>query len=91
MERWRIICAGTVQHVGFRYTAYYLARSMELTGWVDNLEDGRVLLEVQGDRAMLRRFVLALKNRPHIRIAHMEIREIEPKPEENRFRVLGYS
>ncbi len=90
MERWRIVCSGMVQHVGFRYTAYYLARSMELTGWVDNLEDGRVLLEAQGERTMLRRFVLALKDRPNIRISRMEIREIEPNPEESRFRVLGY-
>ena len=90
MERWRIVCAGLVQHVGFRYTAYYLARSFELTGWVDNLDNGSVLLEAQGERTMLRRFVLALKDRPNIRISHMEIREIEPKPDEARFRVLGY-
>ena len=41
-QRWHILFSGKVQHVGFRYTAYYLARDLGLTGWVDNLADGRV-------------------------------------------------
>ena len=40
--------SGRVQGVGFRYKAMYLARGLELTGWVANLWDGRVEMEVQG-------------------------------------------
>ncbi len=90
MVRWRIVFSGLVQHVGFRYTAYYLARMYELTGWVDNLDDGRVLLEVQGDITQLRRFLLQLKNKPNLRISGAEIREIELKRGEEKFSVLGY-
>lgn len=89
MVRWQIVFSGTVQHVGFRYTAYYLARAMGLTGWVDNLEDGRVLAEAQGELTQLRRFVLALKDRPNIRIGGMEIREIPCESGEEKFSVLG--
>ena len=32
--RKRIVFHGRVQGVGFRYTAKYLAQSLELTGWV---------------------------------------------------------
>lgn len=48
MVRKHIIFSGRVQGVGFRYTACYLARSLGLTGWVKNLWDGDVEMEVQG-------------------------------------------
>ena len=38
--RKHMIFHGRVQGVGFRYTAKYLARSMNLTGWVKNEYDG---------------------------------------------------
>lgn len=82
--------SGRVQHVGFRYTAFYLARPLYLTGWVDNLPDGRVEMEAQGGRAQLRKLVLQLKSQPHIHIDHMEIREIDPVPWERKFQVRGY-
>ena len=40
--------SGRVQGVGFRYRSYYIAQSMGLTGWVRNLWDDRVEMEVQG-------------------------------------------
>ena len=76
VARWRVVFSGRVQHVGFRYTAYYLAKALYLTGWVDNLPDGRVEMEAQGPVALLRRLVLQLKSRPHIRITDMEIEEL---------------
>ena len=85
-----MVFSGRVQHVGFRYTAYYLARALYLTGWVDNLPDGRVELEAKGGRAQLRKLVLQLKSQPHIHIDHMEILEIDPVPCERRFQVRGY-
>ena len=58
LTRWHVVFAGRVQHVGFRYTAFYLARSLCLTGWVDNLPDGRVEMEVQGPVALLLKMLL---------------------------------
>lgn len=88
--RWHVCFSGRVQHVGFRYTAFYIARNLYLTGWVDNLPDGRVALEAQGGVAQLRKLVIQLKAQPHIRIEHMEIREIDPVPFERGFQVRGY-
>ncbi len=89
-RRWYLVLSGKVQHVGLRYTALYLCRDYRLTGWVQNLSDGRVELEVQGDASSLRRFYVALKSQPHVHIAHADITEIPLQPEERTFR-LSYS
>ena len=85
--RWHILFEGDVQFVGFRYTARLIARKLGLSGWVRNLEDGRVEAEVQGNVTDLRRFVLQLKAQPHIRIKHCAITPTAPDPHDRRFSV----
>ena len=41
MVRKHIFFSGDVQGVGFRYRSFYIAQSLGLTGWVENLWDGR--------------------------------------------------
>ena len=48
-ERLRLSVRGAVQGVGFRPFVYRLARSLELSGWVQNAPDG-VVIEVEGLR-----------------------------------------
>ena len=48
MVRKHIFFSGDVQGVGFRYRSFYIAQSLGLAGWVENLWDGRVEMEVQG-------------------------------------------
>ena len=48
--RKRIRFLGYVQGVGFRYKACYAARSLNITGWVENCNDGSVELEAEGTR-----------------------------------------
>ena len=90
LVRWRVRFTGRVQHVGFRYTSLYLARELYLTGWVDNLPDGRVELEAQGGVAQLRQLVIRLKSQPHIHIDRVEIGEIPVLPHERGYHVRGY-
>ena len=89
--RWRIYFSGTVQHVGFRYTAYYLARGLYLTGWVDNLPDGRVVLEAQGRVSQVRKLLFQLKSQAHIKITGTEIIPLSIAPHERGFAVRGYN
>ena len=49
--RRHIIFEGRVQGVGFRYRALYAAKQFGVTGWVRNLYDGTVEMEVQGREA----------------------------------------
>jgi len=44
----RVIYAGSVQGVGFRYSTVRLARGFDVTGYVRNLADGRVELVAEG-------------------------------------------
>ena len=85
--RWHLYLSGSVQHVGLRYTALYMCRDLGLTGWVKNLSDGRVELEVQGDVSKLRQFYMLLKSQPHIRITHGDIVEMPLQAAERGFSV----
>ena len=53
--------SGSVQGVGFRYTAVSLAAQFAVTGFVRNLPDGRVQLVVEGDDAEIKPFSKAIK------------------------------
>ena len=85
--RWHLVLSGQVQHVGLRYTALYLSRDYGLTGWVKNLPDGRVEMEVQGDVTSLRRFYVQLKSQPHIHVAHADVAEVPLQSGERSFSV----
>lgn len=71
-QRLRLRYAGKVQAVGFRFQAQLLAKSAGCVGWVQNLDDGDVLVEVQGTPSQLEAFRLGiqdLSNSPDIWIS----------------------
>ncbi|SIO02010.1 acylphosphatase [Singulisphaera sp. GP187] len=53
LERRRVYYSGRVQGVGFRFTTQHLAQSFEVSGYVRNLDDGRVELVAEGETAEL--------------------------------------
>ena len=88
LTRLRFIFTGRVQHVGFRYTAYYFTRGLYVTGWVDNLPDGRVAMEVQGPPMQLQKLLSKLKGQ--FEIDHVAVEKLPVLPHERGFRVRGY-
>ncbi len=87
----RHICfTGRVQGVGFRYRASYTARSLGVTGWVKNREDGSVEMEAQGTQEQINRMLTMLNRDSYIRIERMDTREIPLLEEETGFHVKGY-
>jgi acylphosphatase len=56
-ERRTVHYAGRVQGVGFRYTVRQIAGSYAVTGFVQNLFDGRVRLVAEGELAELDGFL----------------------------------
>ena len=56
--------AGRVQGVGFRYATKQLAKGFDVTGWVRNLADGRVEMNIMGDEEELDEFLAELHDSP---------------------------
>lgn len=78
--------SGRVQEVGFRYTAFYIAEDLGLSGWVSNLPDGRVEMELQGKPETIDLLFGRLDGRGRILIVSMEEEEI-PLGQANGFKV----
>lgn len=86
MVRKHIFFSGNVQGVGFRYRSFYIAQSLGLTGWVENLWDGRVEMEVQGSEASIREMLARVQQQRWINVTDMEITGI-PCEEERGFKI----
>ena len=88
--RWEIYFSGAVQAVGFRFTAKMYAKDLKLTGYVMNLDDGRVLMEVQGPEEKIQQLLVDLHSSPPIRIEEYKIRELPLREHEYDFRITGW-
>lgn len=86
MVRRHIYFSGRVQGVGFRFQASWAAKRLELTGWVRNLDDGRVEMEVQGEPHVIDRMLEALREDSFIRISDIDSVEIPLEEGERKFR-----
>jgi len=58
-----VFFSGHVQGVGFRYLTLQVARGYDVAGFVQNLPDGRVHLEVEGTAEEVQQFVAAVQER----------------------------
>jgi acylphosphatase len=63
MQRREVFYSGRVQGVGFRYTATTTARHYAVTGFIENVEDGRVHLVVEGEEQEITAFLTDLAER----------------------------
>ena len=86
MVRKHIYFSGRVQGVGFRFQAGWEAKRFGLTGWVKNLYDGRVEMEIQGDSAAIDGMLNALQGDTYIRITDIDSVEIPLEEGERKFR-----
>jgi acylphosphatase len=89
IERRHYYISGSVQGVGFRYRAVYAARGLGITGYVRNLYDGRVEMEVQGDRDSISRMLGEIDAGSFIHIDDLEMEKIPVIEEERDFKVKG--
>lgn len=87
MIRRHLVFYGSVQGVGFRYTAHHLAESLGLTGWVQNEYDGSVTCEIQGPSFLIDEFLQKLSNQRWIRIMDMDSRSMNVISDEKSFRI----
>lgn len=60
----RFVVSGRVQGVGYRFFAQREAMRLKLTGYAENLDDGRVEVLAAGDASALEEFERALGRGP---------------------------
>ena len=85
----RIIYSGIVQGVGFRYTTFHYAKSLGVKGWVKNLADGRVAIEVFGDQENIGKLIAMLDQHFAGSIQDKEINYIKDEGSFNDFRIVS--
>jgi acylphosphatase len=84
MKRYYIVYEGQVQGVGFRGTMISLARKYNLTGYVRNLLNGKVEVEVQGED--IDPFLKdSLSDRYFIKVSNYSIKQIPTVDDEKQF------
>lgn len=84
-QRRRIYFSGRVQGVGFRATTCGIAEPLNVTGLVQNLNDGRVLVIVEGPDAEIERFLEQLRRTMARHIKNEEEFREAPSGEFNEF------
>jgi acylphosphatase len=72
----QVFYEGHVQGVGFRFTVRHAVKGFDVTGWIRNLPDGRVELQVSGEEGEVRAFL--------DRVAQGELHSLIHKQTENK-------
>jgi len=86
-QRRRVVYFGRVQGVGFRLTAAHIAERHEVVGFVRNLPDGSVELEVEGAADEVDRFLSAVAARMGANISRADARDLPARQDEPEFRI----
>jgi acylphosphatase len=84
----RYLISGRVQGVGFRYFTEAAALREGLSGWVQNLPDGRVEIAAEGEAEAVERFERSIRQGPPLsRTTHVDVEETTPTALHGGFRV----
>ncbi len=79
--------SGIVQGVFFRAHTTRIARALGLTGWVRNLDDGRVEIKAQGARKSIDEFIAWCRHGPPAAsVESVDIAWIKPASDMEDFR-----
>ena len=62
-HRCTVYYTGHVQGVGFRYTTHSIARGYDVSGFVQNLPDGRVEVVAEGEKREIDAFLRDVRER----------------------------
>lgn len=81
--------AGRVQGVGFRYFVQTNAMELDITGWVRNMDDGTVTMEIQGTDEQIEKLIGRIKKgSTFIKVKNMELTKLETIEQTENFAIL---
>ena len=79
---------GRVQGVGFRFFVQSNAQSLGITGWVKNMSDGSVTMELQGTAPIIEQLIEKIKmGRGRIKVTSFEISDLPVVEGEDKFAI----
>jgi acylphosphatase len=88
MERANIVVSGLVQGVFFRAHTQREAAALRLTGWVRNLNDGRVEILVEGEKDKVEKLISAVRVGPPMsRVEAVDVSWMDYRGDFTEFRV----
>jgi acylphosphatase len=74
MVRTKIIVKGMVQGVGFRYYCFKEAAALGIPGYVKNMYNGDVEIEVEGDQGVINEFIKLIQIGPeHSKVTSISV------------------
>jgi len=73
-----MLVSGRVQGVGFRWFVLRSARSLGVSGWVRNTDDGEVEVHAAGESSRVSEFVSVVRHGPAHAVVHSV--EVEERP-----------
>ena len=82
-----IIFSGSVQGVGFRFTAHRMAGRHQLTGYVRNLPDGTVEMLAQGPAEDIDDCIRDIQNCLTSHVREVKTVEVPPNPTYKDFKI----
>ena len=79
---------GRVQKVGFRMFVRNTAREFNVTGWVKNMSDGSVTMELQGEPMVVEYVIDKIKaGRGRIKVTELELSDLPVAEGEKNFAI----
>ena len=79
---------GRVQGVGFRFFVQSNAKNLGITGWVKNMSDGSVTMELQGEPQTVERLIAKIKKgNDWIKVTNFEESDLPVVAGENTFAI----
>lgn len=83
-----ITVTGRVQGVGFRFFVKQEAHALKITGWVMNLNDGSVTMEVQSTPEVLNELIARLKKGNGVsKVVQLREKDLPVVAGENKFAI----
>ncbi|MBQ3336998.1 MAG: acylphosphatase [Selenomonadaceae bacterium] len=79
---------GRVQGVGFRFFVQSNAKAMGITGWVKNMSDGSVTMELQGEAPTVERLIAKIqRGNEWIKVTNFEQSDLPVVKGEDKFAI----
>ncbi|PSH00596.1 MAG: acylphosphatase [Nanohaloarchaea archaeon SW_7_46_7] len=80
MKQVHLVISGNVQGVGFRASMRRRARNNDVTGWVKNLENGKVEAVLEGEEDNVAKIMEWARKGPNVaNVENIELEEKQPE------------